>query len=143
MSLEIPNSESDRKDLCSKIYERVIQILEYQNENPQKDWKDNPELVYIDLQDNKEEYMVRKIDLENNEDEGGINMTLFYISSEVPFMNLKRIQLADCQLYSFKISDKEKEKRVRELISPITITTYEYKEPDSREVAKILRKSSE
>jgi hypothetical protein len=130
--------ETDQNLLHSKIYERAVEILKYQNANPELDWKDNPDLVYIDLQDNGEEQMVRKIDLENNGNLGGLNLTLFYLPSDTPFNKFKKIQLAECALYSFRLEDEAKEDAIRSLTHPIGITTYEYREPDPEEVQKIL-----
>ncbi|KUK67426.1 MAG: hypothetical protein XD87_0130 [candidate division WS6 bacterium 36_33] len=138
MSPERSPIETDQNLLHSKIYDRAIEILKYENANPELDWKDNPELVYIDLQDNGEEWMVRKIDLENNGDLGGLNLTLFYLPSDTPFNKFKKIQLADCALYSFRLEDEEKEKEIRSLTHPIGMTTYKYRDPDPEEVQKIL-----
>ena len=144
MSSQIPSIETEQNDLDTRVYERFIEIINYENENPDENWRIIPELAYIDLGDDIGECTIRDIDVENNGDSNGLNIYLLYIPSKLPFRKLKsnKLGIRNCKIYELHFSDNEEIGRIRELYGPIAMTSFEMEDPTPEEVKEVLSRLS-
>jgi len=130
MSSEIPSIEGPSND--SILYNRVIEILKYEQAFPEYDWrKDEEELIFLEI-DGREE-IIKDVFIANltNTDELKIFVTF-----------LKRPNLEPCDSCSLKITDPDKIQRIRDLYEPITASTSNSGEPTLEEVEEIKARLS-
>jgi len=125
MSSEIPNLEKGYND--SVMYDRIVEILKYQQEYPESDWrKEEEDLIFIEI--NGAQQVIKDFfitELEETE-----KLKIF-----VSFLRLGTFDSA-----SFEISDPNKIRELKSLRSPKgIITTNGYIAPNPEKVAEILR----
>jgi hypothetical protein len=106
-------AEQDKN--VSAIIDRAIEILKYRNEFPDKDWQENPELVYIDIEGNNQINTLKKIDpIEYGEDRQ-LLLEIYFEPSKIPINKVRDIIPYFCRSFTFIVRDPEKEKEIREL----------------------------
>ncbi len=150
MSSEISPIETGQTDLTDRVCDRVLEILEYKNENPEKEWSKNPELVYMDVEsaDGKQDTIsIKKFNISNypgikEETRPGLFITLFYIPYQISLKQLSRTKLKDCEPYNVTISEGEETKIIRGLYGRITSTESETKKASPDEVQESLDRLS-
>jgi hypothetical protein len=124
MSTEIPNQETGQKDLNTRVYERFIQIIEYEDQNDNENWRTLPEFAYINLENNIGKSTIRDIAVEIDGDNNNLIICLMYIPSKLSLMELtsNKLGLSNCELYDVSISDRDEIERIKELYGEISMT---------------------
>lgn len=116
MSNEIPNNlEIEGQDINSRIFERFVEILEFNDQHPEDDWRAIPDLAYINIKDENEKSTLKAIDLRNYRWNEGLLLHVLYIPSEISFEAMKNIQIEECKLSIYLVDDSSRENILRNL----------------------------
>jgi len=112
-NLEGVEAEQDKN--VSAIIDRAIEILKYKNDFPDKEWKENPELVYIDIEGNNQiDTLKRIVPIEYGEDKK-LLLEIYFEPSKIPINKVHDIIPYFCRSFTFIVRDPEKEKDIRDL----------------------------
>jgi len=132
MSSELSPIETGQTDLTDRVCDRVLEILKYKNENPEEEWSEIPELVYMDIESpdgtldtiSIKKFIIFNYENRIDETKSGLEIELYYIPSKISLRRLSRIKPLDCEINAFKMPEGEKTKIIRELYGRIPGTTW-------------------
>jgi len=144
----MPSIETGPKDLTDSVCDRVIEILKYKNENPDKEWSEIPELVYMNVQseDGSENTIsIKKFSISSYENhidksKSGLNIELYYVPSKISLKELSEVEPLHCEITNFIISEAHKTKVIRELYVGISCTYFVIEKPTEEEVQEFLQR---
>jgi hypothetical protein len=120
MISEIPinTTETEQQELNNRLYDRVVEILQYRQENPKEDfnaWEEEEDLIYLNIESENEEDTITDISICQLGKTDDLHVTVGYILSKIPIRALKRVELEDYKNYSFNLTDPEKKQTIRAL----------------------------
>jgi hypothetical protein len=145
MSSEIltNNIETNQQELNNKIYDRVVEILQYRQENPKKDfnaWNKEEDLIYLNIESEKEEDTITDISICQLGKTDDLHVSIGYILSKIPVKALKRVEPEDYKNYSFNLTDPEKKQTIRDLkgVTP-GMAIFNVPEPTEEELKKFCQ----
>lgn len=115
-------AERDVSENNTPVYDRLIEILEFKDEYPNLNWIYFPELVHMDIDDSGQISSIKGFTIFNRGVSDGLGVNIYYIPAELEPAIVKKISIWECECFSFDITDKQQEAKIRELYRPILKT---------------------